>query len=152
LQNHEILLAKLRFYGIRGESEDWFRSYLTNRRQKFDLTSPTSAQIFTSKSAPLSVAPDVGERSVSRPKTLCSGRNPSSECKGAGMDTRAGLNFSLKRISLNATWNPNPRPFNPQREAILRRGLQWATLHTTRQGLHSQVRERAASELTTPVT
>jgi hypothetical protein len=31
--NHEILLAKLGFYGIRGESEDWFRSYLTTRRQ-----------------------------------------------------------------------------------------------------------------------
>jgi len=26
--NNEILLAKLRFYGIQGGSEDWFRSYL----------------------------------------------------------------------------------------------------------------------------
>ena len=32
--NHEILLAKLRLYGIQTVSEDWFRSCLTNRRQK----------------------------------------------------------------------------------------------------------------------
>ena len=32
--NHEILLAELHFYGISWVSEDWFRSYLTNRRQK----------------------------------------------------------------------------------------------------------------------
>ena len=32
--NHEILLAKLHFYGIQGASEDWFRSYLTNRKKR----------------------------------------------------------------------------------------------------------------------
>ena len=32
--NHEILLAKLLFCGVQGVYEDWFRSYLTNRRQK----------------------------------------------------------------------------------------------------------------------
>ena len=32
--NREILLAKLRLYGIQTVSEDWFRSCLTNRRQK----------------------------------------------------------------------------------------------------------------------
>jgi hypothetical protein len=31
--NHEILLAKLHIHGIQGVSEDWFISYLTNRRQ-----------------------------------------------------------------------------------------------------------------------
>jgi hypothetical protein len=46
--NHEILLAKLLFYGIRGKSEDWFRSYLTTRRQTFEVTSPTSTQFFFS--------------------------------------------------------------------------------------------------------
>jgi hypothetical protein len=32
--NDKILLAKLYFFGIQGVSEDWFRTYLTNRRQK----------------------------------------------------------------------------------------------------------------------
>jgi len=31
--NHEILLAKLHIYGIQGVSEDWVRSYLTNKKQ-----------------------------------------------------------------------------------------------------------------------
>jgi hypothetical protein len=30
--NYKILLAKLHFYGIQGVSENWFRSYLTNRK------------------------------------------------------------------------------------------------------------------------
>jgi hypothetical protein len=40
--NHEILLAKLHFYGIQGVTADWFRSYLTNRRQKVEIRSANS--------------------------------------------------------------------------------------------------------------
>ena len=31
--DHQILLAKLNHYGIRGVSNDWFKSYLSNRYQ-----------------------------------------------------------------------------------------------------------------------
>ena len=31
--NHDILLAKLSFYSVRGLAYDWFASYLNNRRQ-----------------------------------------------------------------------------------------------------------------------
>ena len=31
--DHEILLAKLVYYGFRGLSNEWFRSYLTRRQQ-----------------------------------------------------------------------------------------------------------------------
>jgi hypothetical protein len=42
--NHEILLDKLHLYGILGVSEDWFRLYLTNRRQKVAVKSPNMAK------------------------------------------------------------------------------------------------------------
>ena len=31
--NHDILFKKLHYYGIRGTSLSWFKSYLTNRKQ-----------------------------------------------------------------------------------------------------------------------
>jgi hypothetical protein len=46
--NYQNLLAKLHFYGIQGISEDWFRSYLTNRRQKVEVKSPNTTKIFFS--------------------------------------------------------------------------------------------------------
>jgi Reverse transcriptase (RNA-dependent DNA polymerase). len=46
--NHELLLATLHFYGILRVSEDWFSSYLTNRRQKVEVISPnTTKNIFS---------------------------------------------------------------------------------------------------------
>jgi len=46
--NHKIVLDKLHICGIRRVSEDCFRPYFTNRRQKFEVKSPTSTQNFVS--------------------------------------------------------------------------------------------------------
>jgi hypothetical protein len=46
--SYEILLAKLHFYEIRGISEDWFRFYLSNRRQRVEGKSSNSTQNFLS--------------------------------------------------------------------------------------------------------
>ena len=46
--NYAILLAKLHFYGIWGASENWFRYYLSNKRQKVEVKSPNTAQKFFS--------------------------------------------------------------------------------------------------------
>ena len=35
--DHEIFLAKLSRYGVRGVSHDWFRCYLSNRQQYVSL-------------------------------------------------------------------------------------------------------------------
>ena len=40
--NHEILLAKLENYGIRGVSNSWFRSYLTDRKQTTEVNNVVS--------------------------------------------------------------------------------------------------------------
>jgi hypothetical protein len=42
------LLSKLQFYGIRGTILKWFRSYLTDRKQKFEIKSPKYTQNFYS--------------------------------------------------------------------------------------------------------
>jgi hypothetical protein len=44
--NHEILLAELYFYGIRGVSKDWFWSYVTNKRRKVEVKSPNTTKTF----------------------------------------------------------------------------------------------------------
>ena len=36
--NHEILTAKLRHYGNHGVSLNWFKTYITNRKQKVKIT------------------------------------------------------------------------------------------------------------------
>jgi hypothetical protein len=47
-KNHEILLAKLYFCGIWSMSEDFFRSYLTNKWRKVEVKSPNSTIFFFS--------------------------------------------------------------------------------------------------------
>ena len=41
--SHPILLHKLNYYGIRGVCNDWFRSYLTNRKQYTETYSKSSS-------------------------------------------------------------------------------------------------------------
>jgi len=41
--DHSILLYKLDHYGIRGKSNDWFRSYLNKRRQLVSVSGVNSS-------------------------------------------------------------------------------------------------------------
>ena len=42
--NHDILLKKLDHYGIRGNTNAWFRSYLTNRKKNVSINGFPSEQ------------------------------------------------------------------------------------------------------------
>jgi hypothetical protein len=44
--NHEILLTKLHFYSIQGLAANWFRSYLSGRRQKLEINSSDDTHNF----------------------------------------------------------------------------------------------------------
>jgi hypothetical protein len=40
--DHQILLSKLSYYGIRGIANDWFASYLSNRKQFVSIDNTSS--------------------------------------------------------------------------------------------------------------
>ena len=50
--NHQILLRKLHHYGIRGSANDWFKSYLTKRRQCVSINGTTSESLYTKHGVP----------------------------------------------------------------------------------------------------
>ena len=50
--NHEILLKKLEFYGIRGIAHQWFSSYLSNRLQTVTVNGVTSNSVNISCGVP----------------------------------------------------------------------------------------------------
>ena len=50
--NHQILLRKLHHYGIRGSANDWFKSYLTKRRQCVSINGTTSESQYTKHGVP----------------------------------------------------------------------------------------------------
>ena len=43
--NHKLLLEKLPSYGMRGITNSWFRSYLTNRRQFIEINQSDSSSV-----------------------------------------------------------------------------------------------------------
>ena len=46
--NHQMLLQKLEYYGIRGITNDWFKSYLYNKKQFVSLDSFKSDMLHVS--------------------------------------------------------------------------------------------------------
>ena len=50
--NHDILLRKLDHYGVRGISNSWFKSYLTDRKQYVSLDGTDSDQEFIKHGVP----------------------------------------------------------------------------------------------------
>jgi len=47
--NHKLLLEKLSSYGVRGTTNSWFRSYLTNRRQFIKINQSDSSNIMVNR-------------------------------------------------------------------------------------------------------
>jgi hypothetical protein len=43
--NHDLLLEKLSSYGVRGNTNSWFKSYLTNRKQVIEINQSDSRNV-----------------------------------------------------------------------------------------------------------
>ena len=50
--NHQILINKLEYYGIRGLAKDWFISYLSDRQQVVTVNNATSTKCNVSCGVP----------------------------------------------------------------------------------------------------
>ena len=50
--DHNILLQKLNYYGIRGTANNWFKSYLTNRMQFVSINGYNSDKLITQYGVP----------------------------------------------------------------------------------------------------
>ena len=50
--NHNILLSKLEYYGIRGVAHNWFKSYLDDRKQFVSIGNSTSGLLNVSCGVP----------------------------------------------------------------------------------------------------
>ena len=50
--NHEILIEKLNYYGIRGTANSWFKSYLNNRKQFVSINGFNSDTLNTTHGVP----------------------------------------------------------------------------------------------------
>jgi hypothetical protein len=50
--NHQILLQKLEYYGIRGMANDWFKSYLDNRKQFVSMGGVKSDMLYITCGVP----------------------------------------------------------------------------------------------------
>ena len=50
--NHDILLSKLEHYGVRDSVLDWFRSYLTDRKQYVSFNEQSSEHLIINCGVP----------------------------------------------------------------------------------------------------
>ena len=57
--NHKFLIKKLEHYGIRGNTNDWFKDYLTNHFQKVKIGKTLSDEYSIKHGVPQLLADDI---------------------------------------------------------------------------------------------
>ena len=55
--DHQILISKLKHYGIRGFPLNWFKRFLTKRRQFVEISNAQSETLFNERGVPLGSVP-----------------------------------------------------------------------------------------------